>query len=72
MDRRTVEAAVASLQSFLSDGDPTDAALRGECETVLTALRSAYRADPSAFSPESIEALKELSDLLRESASETS
>ena len=65
-DRRTVEAAVASLQEGLTDGDPTDAALRSHCEAVLSALRAAYRVNPAAFSRESIEALREFSELLRE------
>ena len=65
-DRRAVEAAVASLQERLADGDPNDAALRGSCEAVLSALRAAYRADRSLFSPETIAALQELRELLRE------
>ena len=65
-DRRTVEAAVASLQERLADGDPTDAALRSHCEAILAALRAAYRVTPAAFSGETIEALRELGDLLRE------
>ena len=67
-DRRAVEAAVASLQESLADGDPADAALRSRCEAALSALRAAYRADPAAFSRETVEALRELSDLLRETA----
>jgi hypothetical protein len=63
-DRRAVEAAVASLQESLADGDPGDAALRGRCEAVLATLRAAYRADPALFSPETIAALQELRDLL--------
>jgi len=66
-DRRAVEAAVASLQERLADGDPADAALRSHCEAVLLALRAAYRVNPSDFSRETIEALRELSELLRES-----
>lgn len=31
-NRRDVEAAVASLQDRLADGDPADAALRSRCE----------------------------------------
>lgn len=65
-DRRSVEAAVAALQEKLADGDPSDAALRGHCEAVLSALRAAYRADKAAFSRETVEALHELSELLRE------
>ncbi len=65
-DRRAVDAAVASLQERLADGDPADAALRSHCETVLLALRAAYRVNPAAFSREAIEALRELSELLRE------
>jgi hypothetical protein len=68
-DRRAVEAAVAELQERLADGDPADAALRGRCEQALTALRAAYRANRAAFSPETIAALRELSDLLREAGS---
>ena len=67
-DRQAVEAAVASLQERLADGDPTDAGLRSHCEAVLTALRASYRANPAAFSREAIEALREFSELLRESA----
>ena len=66
-DRRTVEAAVASLQERLADGDPADATLRGHAEAVLVALRASYRVTPAAFSRESIESLRELSDLLLES-----
>ena len=65
-DRRTVEAAVASLQERLADGDPADAVLRSHCMTVLSALRTAYRVNPAAFSREAIEALRELGELLRE------
>jgi len=65
-DRRAVEAAVAALQERLADGDPADAALRSHSEAVLSALRAAYRANPAAFSREVIEALRELSELLRE------
>lgn len=65
-DRRAVEAAVASLQERLADGDPADAALRSRCEAVLLALRGAYRVNPAVFSREAIEALRELGELLRE------
>ena len=65
-DRRAVEAAVASLQERLADGDPADTALRNHCEAVLSALRATYRVYPAAFSRESIEALRELSVLLRD------
>jgi hypothetical protein len=65
-DRRAVEAAVAALQERLADGDPGDAALREHCEAVLAALRAAYRSDRSLFSPETIEALQELRELLSE------
>jgi hypothetical protein len=61
-----VEAAVASLQERLADGDPNDAALRRHCESVLSALRAAYRADRALFSPETIAALQELRELLSE------
>ncbi len=67
-DREAVDAAVASLQERLADGDPTDAGLRSHCEAVLTALRASYRTNPSAFSRETVEALREFSELLRESA----
>ena len=67
-DSRTVDAAVASLQERLAEGDPADAALRSRCEAVLLALRAAYRVDPAAFSRESIEALRELSELLRDAS----
>ena len=65
-DRRAVEAAVASLQERLADGDPADTALRSHCEAVLSALRATYRVNPAAFSRESIEALREFSVLLRD------
>ena len=68
-DRRTVDAAVAALQERLADGDPSDAALRSQCEAVLLALRAAYRAHPAAFSREAIETLREISELLRETDS---
>jgi hypothetical protein len=61
-----VEAAVATLQELLADGDPADAALQSHGEAVLTALRVAYRSNPAAFSKETIEALRELSELLRQ------
>ena len=67
-DRRAVEAAVAGLQERLADGDPNDAALRRHCEAVLAALRAAYRADRSLFSPETIAALQELRELLSEAS----
>ena len=66
-DRAAVEKTVAALQERLADGDPADAALRGECTAVLTDLRAAYRADSSIFSREIVEDLRELSDLLRDS-----
>lgn len=66
IDCRAVEAAVASLQERLADGDPADAALRSHCEVVLLALRAAYRVNPAVFSREAIEALRELSELLHE------
>ncbi len=59
-----MEAAVAGIQERLADGDPEDAALREHCEAVLSALRAAYRADKTIFTPETIEALQELRDLL--------
>jgi|CXWL01.1.fsa_nt_gi hypothetical protein len=65
-DRCAVEAAVASLQEHLANGDPSDAVLRGHGEAVLLALRATYRVTPAAFSQEAIEALRELGDLLRE------
>jgi hypothetical protein len=65
-DRHAVEAAVVSLQERLADGDPGDAALRSHCEAALSALRAAYRANPAVFTREVIEALRELSELLRE------
>jgi hypothetical protein len=67
-DRAAVEAAVLALQERFADGDPEDAALRAHCEAVLNTLRAAYRASPAAFTKESIEALKEFSDLLRDSS----
>ncbi|MBI5883225.1 MAG: hypothetical protein HZB91_08980 [Elusimicrobia bacterium] len=63
-DRAGVEKAVAALQEKLAEGDPTDEALKAECEAALTDLRAAYRASPAAFSKETIEALRELRDLL--------
>ncbi len=63
--RRGVETAVAALQARLADGDPSDDALRQSCETDLEALRAAYRAQPSFFSKETVEALRELRDLLQ-------
>ena len=65
-DRAAVEAAVAPLQECLADGDPADAALRSHGESVLLALRAAYRVNPSTFSRESIEALRELNELQHE------
>ena len=67
-DRRAVETAVASLQERIADGDPADAALQSHCEAVLLALRAAYRVNPAAFSKDTIEALRELSELMHESA----
>ena len=67
-DRRAVEAAVASLQERLADGDT---ALRSHCEAVLSTLRSAYRVNPAAFSRESIEALREFRELLRNPSTST-
>ncbi|MCX5794609.1 MAG: hypothetical protein NTY77_03830 [Elusimicrobia bacterium] len=65
-DRRAVEAAVASLQERLADGDPGDAALRKDCAAALSDLRAAYRADRALFSPETIAALQELREVLSE------
>ena len=65
-DRRAVEAAVSALQECLADGDPSDPALRSHGEAALNALRAAYRANPSLFSQEAIDALRELGELLRE------
>ena len=63
-DRRSVEAAVAELQGRLADGDPEDAALREHAQAALESLRAAYRADKTLFTPETIEALRELRELL--------
>jgi hypothetical protein len=68
--RRAVDAAVVSLQERLADGDPADAALRAHCEAALSDLRAAYRANRAAFSREAIDALRELSELLRETGSQ--
>ena len=65
-DRAAVEKTVAALQEKLADGDPADEDLRRECESVLTGLRAAYRADAALFSRETVDALRELSDLLRD------
>ncbi len=65
-DRRSVEAAVLALQQRLSDGDPSDEALRQEAGRAIEELRAAYRKAPQAFTPETIEALRELVELLRE------
>ena len=65
-ERRAIEAAVSALQERLADGDPTDAALKAHCEGVLVTLRAAYRANRAAFSKEAVEALRELSELLRQ------
>ena len=61
-----MEAAVISMQERLADGDPADATLRSRCEAALSALRAAYRVNPAVFSRETIEALRELGELLRE------
>jgi hypothetical protein len=68
MDRRAVEAAVTKLQEALENGDPSDLELRALCESGLTSLRAAYRADPKSFTPELVDALKELVELLRDTA----
>ena len=65
-DRRVVEAAVATLQERLADGDPADTTLQSYCDAVLSALRAAYRVTPTAFSKDTIETLRELSELLRQ------
>ena len=59
---------MASLQERLADGDPGDLSLRSRCEADLAVLRAAYRLAPTAFSAETIAALRELSDLLREAS----
>ncbi|MHB2026517.1 MAG: hypothetical protein ACYCPQ_07755 [Elusimicrobiota bacterium] len=69
IEAKDVAAAVASLQERLADGDPGDAALMKHCADVLSALRADYRANPTAFSREDIAALRELSELLRETGS---
>ena len=66
VDRAAVEAAVLALQERFADGDPGDAAFRAHCQAVMETLRGAYRGNPAAFSRESIEALREFSDLLRD------
>ena len=63
-DRRSVEAAVASLQERLADGDSSDAGLQSYGQSMLATLRAAYRAAPASFTPETIEALRELKDIL--------
>lgn len=68
-DRRAVEAAIASLQECLADGDPTDAVLVSQGEAVLLTLRAAYRDHKAAFSKEAIDALREISELLHEPGS---
>ena len=70
-DRRTVEAAIVSLQECLANGDPTNAALLSQGEAVLLALRAAYRDHKAAFSKEAIDALREISELLHESGPAT-
>lgn len=55
---------MADLQGRLADGDPEDAALRAHAEAALESLRAAYRADKTLFTPETIEALQELRELL--------
>ncbi len=64
MDRQAVEAAVASLRELLEDGDPSDSQLRARGEEILSGLRAAYRAAPALFTPETIETLRELGELL--------
>ena len=63
-----VSQAVRLLEERLAEGDPEDPALRAECRKALDSLRAVYRLDPGAFLPETIAALRELGDLLRESA----
>lgn len=65
-DSLAVDKAVISLQERLADCDPADASMRSHCEAVLSTLRAAYRANPAAFSREAVEALREISDLLKE------
>jgi len=65
-DRNAVESAIVSLQECLANGDPGDTALLSQGEAVLSALRAAYRVNPAFFTPEAIEALRELSEFLRE------
>ncbi len=68
-DRQAVEAAIASLQKCVADGDlADDDALWSHCKAVHTALRDSYSANPSAFSRKTNEALQEFSELLHESA----
>ncbi|MCX5787392.1 MAG: hypothetical protein NTX64_02620 [Elusimicrobia bacterium] len=68
IDSRAVDAAVASLQERLAEGDPADAALQDHCRAVLSALRASYRVNPAAFSREAIEVLREIGELLHETA----
>lgn len=63
--RGEVDAAVTALQERLADGDPSDLALRSRCEADLKELRADYKADPSAFTKDAIEALRELVELLQ-------
>lgn len=67
-DRSAVEKAVLALQERLADGDPSDPDLRRECEASLSSLREAYRGNKALFSAETVEALRELADLLRDAA----
>jgi hypothetical protein len=68
LTKKDVEAAVIELQEALSEGDPSDASLRSRALSQLAALREAYRGDPKAFTPDTIAALRELRELLEESA----
>ena len=65
-DRIAVEAAIVSLQERIADGGPGDATLLNYGKAVISALRAAYRVNPDSFSPEAIEALRELSEFLCE------
>ncbi|HEX2571578.1 MAG TPA: ATP-dependent DNA helicase RecQ [Polyangia bacterium] len=60
-----VAAAAAALRALWEAGDPSDPALRQQCEHRLVWLRGLWREHASRFDPETIGTLKSIAEALR-------
>src|SRR5689334_4198781 len=60
-----VAAAAMALRALWEAGDPSDPALRQQCEHRLVWLRGLWREHASHFDPETIGTLKSIAEALR-------